>query len=432
MSIKWKIAIMVGVPVIALVAMVWFGWQTMGKMLRDFPRLTELEESMKMMLEADRDVHRAVIAEKMVLVAEQAEMPAARETHEKNIQSALDRIGMASLNFDTEKAKNLYIRFRKDFVEWQIRTHEVVEMAEMQERLEFARKSSDDGSAHRAFNRLVASLSLLEEAQRTAVHNAAAAMQESSARMAALFSGIGAFASVIALLGALYLAAKIVRPVYLAMILADRVRQGDLSRRLSLDTNDEIGQLADALDAMADGLAAKAQLANSIASGDLSREVSMSSEADEFGRALRAMTVSLRGDGGGIPLEVTIQDQAVLREASYNVKPMKTPTIDGQFGDWPRQEKMVIDADSRTIVSAANYAGNQDMTARVHAGWSSAGLHLAFRVDDDAIAENGAGGTVLVDDQGQAEQLGLEGFGDEPCQPEENSRENIEATAVLE
>ncbi len=105
------------------------------------------------------------------------------------------------------------------------------------------------------------------------------------------------------------------------------------------------------------------------------------------GRISLPMTVSLRGEGDGIPMEVTMQDQAVLREASYNVKPMKTPTIDGHFGDWPRQESMVIDADSRTIVSPSNYAGNQDMTAIVHAGWSAAGLHLAFRVEDDTVVD---------------------------------------------
>lgn|GEM_PF-486298 len=100
------------------------------------------------------------------------------------------------------------------------------------------------------------------------------------------------------------------------------------------------------------------------------------------------MTVALRGEGDGIPLDVTMQDQAVLREAFYNVSPMDTPTLDGDLAEWSQISAMIIDAESRTIVSAANYAGNADMTAYVQAGWSAAGLHLSFRVEDEDVANS--------------------------------------------
>ena len=101
---------------------------------------------------------------------------------------------------------------------------------------------------------------------------------------------------------------SITGPVLEAMRLAETIRLGDLSQRLSMQRRDEIGQMAAALDAMADGLEVKASLADRIASGDLTRDVALSSEADVLGRALREMDRSLntvlgqiregRGTGG--------------------------------------------------------------------------------------------------------------------------------------
>ena len=62
-----------------------------------------------------------------------------------------------------------------------------------------------------------------------------------------------------------------------------------MSGRLRLNRQDEIGQLAHALDAMADDLQIRAELAESIAGGDLTREVVLASDKDVLGQALRGM-----------------------------------------------------------------------------------------------------------------------------------------------
>ncbi|MBT3345567.1 MAG: hypothetical protein HOH74_12765 [Gemmatimonadetes bacterium] len=105
------------------------------------------------------------------------------------------------------------------------------------------------------------------------------------------------------------------------------------------------------------------------------------------GRIALPMEMRLSGEGDGIPFETTVSSQAVLREAAYNVALMPTPEIDGDLGDWPGDGGMQIDSASRTIVSPSHYAGDEDMTARVQAGWSAAGLHLCFRIDDDDVVE---------------------------------------------
>ena len=84
------------------------------------------------------------------------------------------------------------------------------------------------------------------------------------------------------------------------MALANSVREGDLSHRLNLDKTDEIGMLGQSLDAMADGLERMAALAEGIAGGDLTQEVTVSSDRDRFGRSLANMVKNLNSMMGEI------------------------------------------------------------------------------------------------------------------------------------
>ena len=85
-------------------------------------------------------------------------------------------------------------------------------------------------------------------------------------------------------------ARKVVVPITNAAKLAETIGLGDLSERLDTDLNDEVGQLSKALNAMADGLEQKAQLAGAIAGGDLTVDVQLASENDQLGKALQTMT----------------------------------------------------------------------------------------------------------------------------------------------
>lgn len=93
---------------------------------------------------------------------------------------------------------------------------------------------------------------------------------------------------------------RIASPVVRAMAMAGRISEGDLSDRIGLRGEDEVGRLAAALDGMADGLGAKARVAEAIADGNLSVDVHVATERDQFGRALRKMCDGLNEILGGI------------------------------------------------------------------------------------------------------------------------------------
>ena len=89
------------------------------------------------------------------------------------------------------------------------------------------------------------------------------------------------------------IAQSIVKALQAGVGFAEDITAGDLSKRLKMNSEDEIGLLAGALDRMADGLEEKARLAEQIAAGNLTVDVSLASDRDRLGKALTVMTDSL-------------------------------------------------------------------------------------------------------------------------------------------
>ena len=85
----------------------------------------------------------------------------------------------------------------------------------------------------------------------------------------------------------------ITRPIVRGVALAREIALGDFSQRLNMDRADEIGQLGEALDNMADNLLRNAEAAQQIAAGNLDVEVQISSEKDNLGMALHEMVDNL-------------------------------------------------------------------------------------------------------------------------------------------
>ncbi len=73
-----------------------------------------------------------------------------------------------------------------------------------------------------------------------------------------------------------------------------RIAVGDLSVRVPVASQDEIGELSAATNNMADALDAKAKLALQIGDGDLRHEVTLASDKDTLGLALQKMVTNLR------------------------------------------------------------------------------------------------------------------------------------------
>lgn len=107
--------------------------------------------------------------------------------------------------------------------------------------------------------------------------------------------GVGIAISILAM-AALWLSARsLANPIRKAAELAKAIQEGDLSQRLSHAAVDEVGQLSNALDRMADSLQEQVHLAERISQGDLDVDVRLASDRDQLGLALQRMVKTLNG-----------------------------------------------------------------------------------------------------------------------------------------
>ena len=118
---------------------------------------------------------------------------------------------------------------------------------------------------------------------------------EASARMLKTVALIVVLiAIVISMLFGYMIARSIALPMAIGVQLAEEVAKGDFSTRMNMKRKDEIGQLAVALDSMAESLGRQAAVAEDISKGNLNAEVKLSSEKDQLGTSLKKMVEVLR------------------------------------------------------------------------------------------------------------------------------------------
>ncbi|WP_277373958.1 methyl-accepting chemotaxis protein [Pseudomonas sp. AA-38] len=106
---------------------------------------------------------------------------------------------------------------------------------------------------------------------------------------------VGLGISLLALVALWLTAARIVGPIREAAVLAGNISLGDFSQRLVQKTEDEVGQLAYALNDMSDSLQRQVRVAERISEGDLDLQVQLSSPKDTLGMSLEKMVANLNG-----------------------------------------------------------------------------------------------------------------------------------------
>ncbi|MGA2193163.1 MAG: MCP four helix bundle domain-containing protein [Nitrospirota bacterium] len=82
-------------------------------------------------------------------------------------------------------------------------------------------------------------------------------------------------------------------PLKKSVELANALALGDTSQRIDVERKDEVGQLASAMNTMAENFQASASVAEKVASGDLSAKVNVLSDKDVLGKSLNSMVATL-------------------------------------------------------------------------------------------------------------------------------------------
>ncbi|MBT4288910.1 MAG: methyl-accepting chemotaxis protein [Deltaproteobacteria bacterium] len=132
---------------------------------------------------------------------------------------------------------------------------------------------------------------------------------------------------------------KMIAPVKQMVSFIDEMSLGNLKNRIQLKRIDEIGIMGQALDSFVDNLKQKADFAEIVASGDLSKEVELVSDIDTLGISLKSMNDDL-----GTMISQITQNSVTLSGSSEQLTRVSSQISEGT-------DKMAVQSD--TITSAS-------------------------------------------------------------------------------
>jgi len=199
MTIRGKVVLTVAVPLTATSILVVLGWQMLASMgnathglvqdqflpliNEDVKAVNTFTESVQLILEADRDVHQTVIAEKAALAAsEDKELAEIRQTSEENIEQAASRTKRACAMVDDDQIEKLYADFQAKFDVWAEKTRKVVQNAGAAGKVQSPRKMSNDVSVQKAFAEMRVILDQMTEVLQGRIAQGLEAMKAKQAR----------------------------------------------------------------------------------------------------------------------------------------------------------------------------------------------------------------------------------------------------------
>ena len=168
------------------------------------------------------------------------------------------------------------------------------------ETLRLARLDKAKGAEHSRTEARQAAVKALNAAEdyvayvKKAMAEVAEQAKEDGGRAQILLLALVTASLLIAVAAASWIAINIGRGLGRAVGLADAVALGDLSKKIEVSSNDEIGDLVRSLNSMTVNLNATAKVADTIAAGNLNVDAKPLSDQDTLGLALERMVEKLR------------------------------------------------------------------------------------------------------------------------------------------
>jgi diguanylate cyclase (GGDEF)-like protein len=163
-----------------------------------------------------------------------------------------------------------------------------------QGRITQASEAVDGGAGDAENDKLKAVIGAWSDQKVKIARAAERASASSYSASVALILALLVAAVAIAVTVALVLARRTTRAVHDVAAAAKAISQGDIDQRVVARSRDELGEMAEDFDSMIDYLRSTVAIAETIATGNLDVQVRPRSDRDALGKALVAMTASLR------------------------------------------------------------------------------------------------------------------------------------------
>ncbi|WP_297513586.1 methyl-accepting chemotaxis protein [uncultured Caulobacter sp.] len=171
-------------------------------------------------------------------------------------------------------------------------------------------------------NRITATVEALTEVNQKLLDAAIAEGDRTYANSRNTLMGVIGLSVLLAAGAGVWVARTIARGFAKVGDLAEAVAKGDLDQAVTVTTNDEIKDLVDTVNRMTANLRATASLADQVAMGDLSVEITPLSDKDVLGKSLRGMVSNLRQTA-------TLADKVSDGDLTVEAKPLSDKDVMG-------------------------------------------------------------------------------------------------------
>lgn len=248
LGFRWKLTVPLGVLVVlfcTLAAVSFIAVQNLSGRVQLFSTL--LMPQATNLLEADRDLYQALVAERtLVQLAGSTDTSELDSEHSGNLQQALDRVKTYASKTESSEGRALAERFVQAFEAWRRSSNEIVRLARSGSAADVER--ARDLSFGQSFALFSEARGLIDQMTQQIDSHAASEVQQTQAaakRDMGLFATVALVGLAVCVLMILVLPGLILRP--LQAILA-RIRdiadgEGDLTKRVEVTSTDEVGQL---------------------------------------------------------------------------------------------------------------------------------------------------------------------------------------------
>lgn len=307
--------------------------------------------SVDLLVEADRDLQQALVAERSMIFADVKSdtFKALVEDYDKNLAQVDERFNKFKALTKEPEARKFIEQFEEMKKAWQVVSSRIVEGRRADTRE--GRRLALDLSLGEGLIKFEAMRDNLDKLTELILKRAEMDKEAASHVYAMAISIIASitFAGIIAgiLLG-LFLTRGITRPLKSIVGVSEAIVQGDLTRRIEYHSGDEVGQLAAALRVMVATLAGKIEEA--AATGQqAAREAERATKAKHEAEEARELTVRARQEG---MLQAATLLESVVRIVSSAVEELSSQVEQSSKGTEEQANRLHVTATSMEEMNA--------------------------------------------------------------------------------
>lgn len=255
LGFRWKIALPIVLLAVLLISMGVLGMRGIDQVAESSTRLTNRYlPGISLLLNADRDLYQAFVAERSLLDEGAGEYVAAlKATHAENLQQAYDRVHKFAAMQPGAEAMQRVAQFDTGFERWKATSQQVLELASSDPQ---AASELSFGASEEQFEVMrtaIDQLGEMDDAAANAEGLAAIALGQTLSWQQGLIIMVGLVVCLVLVLGFPLL---VTRPLHNLLNRIEQIADGDGDLRVRLDvlSNDELGKLSHAFNRFLDKL----------------------------------------------------------------------------------------------------------------------------------------------------------------------------------